>query len=187
MCRLGCPSTTILIAKCMRLSLSDQYWIRPEGSDAAWAGVNFFENEFSEDMGDLFLGTRADASPISMSSPDNTSDGVLRKRWKIIDGKRRLVKAGSGPLMQEPFNEAIASMLMDSQDIDHVRYRLARQGRRPISICEDFIGPDTGLVTGFSLMRSVNKDSSKTAYPSTFPHAKRQGSTPRLFWTGCWR
>ncbi|MBR6204827.1 MAG: hypothetical protein IKQ60_07255 [Candidatus Methanomethylophilaceae archaeon] len=161
---LGIPSTTLLIEKCMGLSLSDQYWIRPRGSDTAWADVNFFENEFSEDMGDLLLGARADAGHISMRSPDNTSDGVLRKRWKIFDGRRCLVKAGSGPLMQEPFNEAIASILMGSQGIDHVEYSLAWQGRRPVCICEDFIGPDTELVTGYGLTRSVPKDRGRTTY-----------------------
>ena len=38
------------------LSLSDQYWIKEGNSDIQWADINFFENDFSEDMGKLLMG-----------------------------------------------------------------------------------------------------------------------------------
>lgn len=41
----------------------------------------------------------------SLISPDNTSDGWLKKKWTIIDGKRCLIKSGSAPFFQEPLNE----------------------------------------------------------------------------------
>lgn len=44
-------------------------------------------------------------------SPCNTSDGWLKKKWKIIDTKRYLIKAGSNPFMQEPINEAFGTRL----------------------------------------------------------------------------
>lgn len=43
-----------------------------------------------------------------MFSPDNSSDGNLKKKWKIINGKRCLIKSGNSLNNQEPFNEVIA-------------------------------------------------------------------------------
>ena len=84
----------LLLAKCYGLSLSDQYWVKPINSDLEWELVNFFDNDFSEDVGDILFGKAKDSENISLNSPDNTSDGCLKKRWKIINQKRCLLKAG---------------------------------------------------------------------------------------------
>ncbi len=47
-----------LLTKCMGLSLSDQYWVRPQNSDLQWENVNFFDNEFSEDVGNILFGEK---------------------------------------------------------------------------------------------------------------------------------
>ena len=65
-----------------------------------------------------------DAAGFDLRSPDNTSDGYLKKRWKIIGGKRCLLKAGSNPFMQQPFNEAAASLVAQRLGIPHVPYTL---------------------------------------------------------------
>ncbi|MBO5126807.1 MAG: excisionase, partial [Clostridia bacterium] len=110
---LSVPNTKLLLTRCMGLSLSDQYWIRPQDSTVTWHEVNFFENSFSDDIGDVLLGKATKADGFDFHSPDNTSDGCLKKRWKIIDGRRCLIKAGSGPYMQQPFNEVIATKIME--------------------------------------------------------------------------
>lgn len=53
---LELPNTQVLLTRCFGLSLSDQYWVRPHGSDLRWERINFFENPFSEDIGDVLLG-----------------------------------------------------------------------------------------------------------------------------------
>lgn len=151
---LNIPAPVLLISKCMGLGLSDQYWIRPSGSDIMWKDVNFFSNDFSEDVGDLLFGNMNKMDDIDLNSPDNTSDGVLKKRWKIVNGKRCLIKSGGGPAIQEPFNEVIASILMGSQDIDCCRYSLIWENDRPCCICEDFIDGSTEFVTASNLMQS---------------------------------
>ena len=55
---LKITSTKILLVRCWGLSLSDQYWIRPEDSDLTWDSVNFFENVFSDDIGDVLFGAK---------------------------------------------------------------------------------------------------------------------------------
>lgn len=147
-----------LIEKCLGLSLSDQYWIRPEGHDISWGEVNFFQNAFSEDVGNSLFGKQPESAKLDLMSPDNTSDGCLRKKWKIIDGKRCLVKAGSGQGQQEPFNEVLASKIMERiGTIRFVPYSLAWEKDMPYSVCEDFINADTELITAADIMRTRKK------------------------------
>jgi len=121
--RLGRESTECLILKCYALSLSDHYWLRPIGSGVNWSDVNFFENDFSRDVGEMLFGREpADRKRINLMSPDNTSEGWLKKKWIIADGKRKLVKGGSEPWRQEPYNEVIASVIMRRLGIPHVPY-----------------------------------------------------------------
>ena len=87
---LNLPNTQVLLTRCFGLSLSDQYWVRPYGSDLQWERINFFENPFSEDIGNVLLGKTTDAVNFDFSSPDNTTNGYLKKRWKIIGGKQSL-------------------------------------------------------------------------------------------------
>lgn len=155
---IGKDDFSYLPEKCFGLSLSDQYWINPVNSPLKWDDINFFENEFSEDMGKMIFDGIVSENP-DMVSPDNTSDGKIRKKWKIIDGKRCLLKGYSLPYMQEPFNEKIASALCRRLNIrNYTDYSLAFDKSGPFCICENFITPDTEYVTAESVMRLRNRD-----------------------------
>ena len=161
---LNVPNTKLLISRCYGLSLSDQYWVKPQNADLEWENINFFDNPFSEDIGDVLLGKPKKELDFDFSSPDNTSDGFLKKRWKIINGKRCLVKSGSPPFMQQPFNEVIASIIMRALNVNHVDYTLIWDEETPFSVCEDFINPDTELVSAWRIMQSVKKDNNTSIY-----------------------
>lgn len=161
--RLGIRTTGVLLERCMGLSLSDQYWIRRSGDDVEWADVNFFDNAFSEDVGDLLFGNTYATGEFNFCSPDNTSDGVLNKRWKIVDGERHLLKAGSGQVMQEPFNEVIATMLMESQEVECCHYDLVWIGGYPYCSCRDFINSSQDLVTASNLLASSPRRNDESA------------------------
>ncbi|MCL2054185.1 MAG: HipA domain-containing protein [Oscillospiraceae bacterium] len=148
---LGISSSKELIAKCFGLSLSDQYWINPIESPLEWEKINFFDNPFSEDVGNALFGKTKPNKKLNLISPDNTSDGLLKKKWKIIDGKRCLIKGGSDPFQQEPFNEAAACAIMKRLKIPHVSYSVIWEENFPHSVCEDFITSETELVSAFSI------------------------------------
>lgn len=161
--RLNIGTSYELIQKCYGLSLSDQYWMNPEGR-LKWSEINFFENDFSEDMGKVLCGEKV-AGEIDFMSPDNTSDGWLQKKWKIVDGERYLFKGGSRPYLQEPVNEVIATKLMDRiPDCKHVVYRLAYQNEKPYSICANFVTTDTEFVPALHVFRSIQKDANTGSY-----------------------
>ena len=157
-------NTSKLLDKSYGLSLSDQYWICPQDSDLTWSKINFFDNDFSEDVGDALFGERPSGDEISLISPDNTSDGWLRKKWKIIDGKRCLIKGGSGATQQEPYNEVLASAIMRRLNILHIPYTLIVENNYPYSVCEDFITKDTELISAWYVMQTQKKQNHVSLY-----------------------
>lgn len=161
---LDISSTKMLLVRCYGLSLSDQYWICPEGSGLTWDKVNFFENDFSDDIGDVLFGINRKLNGLDFSSPDNTSDGNLKKRWKIIDGRRCLVKGGSNPFHQQPFNEVIASGIMERLGIPYVPYWIIWSKGAPYSVCEDFVTGDTELIPAWRVIQTQKKSNSTSVY-----------------------
>lgn len=161
---LHISSAKLLLTRCFGLSLSDQYWIRPDNAQIEWDDVNFFDNSFSDDIGDALFGRTKKTDGFDFSSPDNTSDGCLKKRWKIIDGKRCLIKGGSGLERQQPFNEMIASEIMERLNIPHVPYTVIWDGDEPYSVCEDFVTKYTELVSAWRIMQTQKKSNSMSVY-----------------------
>ena len=161
---LGIHSSQMLLTKCLGLSLSDHYWVRPAGSDMSWESVNFFDNDFSDDIGDVLFGTTVKSLNFDYASPDNTSDGNLQKRWKILDTKRCLIKSGSAPYRQQPFNEAIASVILDRLGIDHIPYRLMWIDDKPYSVCDNFVTQSSELISASRLMQIRPKENSENSY-----------------------
>ena len=157
-------NTQVLPLRSYGLSLSDSYWILPESSNINWYDLNFFDNAFSEDVGDVLFGREKNIETFDFNSPDNTTDGYLRKRWKIANGKRCLIKGGSNPFRQQPFNEVIASKIMDRLGIDHVPYSIIWEDGEPYSVCEDFVTRDTELISAWRIMQTQKKDNSSSVY-----------------------
>lgn len=161
---LEIANTKALLIKCYGFSLSDQYWIRPEGVHMTWQDINYFRNDFSDDVGDVLFGAAKKTGTLDLSSPDNTSDGNLKKRWKIINGKRCLLKGGSNPYRQQPLNEVIASTIMTRLQIPHVEYTLVWNKGVPYSVCEDFIDENTDLVPAWRIINVLKKSNNESVY-----------------------
>ena len=161
---LGISLPSQLLTKSMGLSLSDSYWVRERSSDTRWKDVNFFDNDFSEDIGRLLFGQTVDTGHMDFSSPDVTSEGNLRKRWTIIDGHRCLIKGGSGPYKQEPFNEAMASCICRELGIQHVDYDVMTIDGFPYSLCEDFVDGRTEYIAASHILESYGSLGTESVY-----------------------
>jgi hypothetical protein len=161
---LSLSSTRSLLPKCYGLSLSDQYWICPDRSNLTWDKINFFNNPFSDDIGDILFGEARKKDPLDSLSPDSTSDGNLQKRWKIIDGKRCLIKGGSNPYRQQPLNEVIATEIMQRLDIPCVPYSVIWNKGAPYSVCEDFVNERTELVPAWRIIKTEKQRSDTSLF-----------------------
>lgn len=143
----------LLDAKAYCLSLSDQYWVKGVNEEISWESINFFDNEFSEDIGKILFNGGKTALNLNLNTPDMTSNGNYEKRWKIIDGERYLLKAGSKIYNQEPFNELIATKLYErllNKD-EYVEYSVIFDDDKAISKCKNFITKDTELVPAWKI------------------------------------
>lgn len=156
----------LLDAKAYCLSLSDQYWVKDISDNISWESINFFDNEFSEDLGKiLFNGDKTNFN-LNLNTPDVTSNGNYEKRWKIINGERFLLKAGSKIYNQEPFNEVIATKLYEKvlNENEYVKYDIIFDNDIAISKCKNFITKDTELVPAWKINEYFDFENNEDKY-----------------------
>ncbi len=154
----------LLLPYNLGLSLSDQYWICPTGSGLTWDRVNFFRNPFSGDFGDMLFHKNPAAEEPDLCSPDLTTGGRQKKRWKIINGKRCLVKGGSNPYRQQPFNETIAAEVAQRLGIPCVSCTVVWENDAPYSVCEDFVDENTELIPARRIVMTKEKEDGVSLY-----------------------
>ena len=95
--RLNVDTPVELLDKAFGLSLSDQYWIKPYDSNILYKDINFFDNDFdyAEFLeASLSLNSKTIKKEESLRTPNNTTDGMLKKAWIIENGTRYLLKGG---------------------------------------------------------------------------------------------
>ena len=156
----------LLDAKVYCLSLSDQYWVKKYNENILWEGINFFENEFSEDIGKVLFNGDKTSLNLNLNTPDMTSNGNYEKRWKIINGDRYLIKAGGKMINQEPFNEVIATKLYERilNADEYVKYELTYDNGKAVSICKNFITANTELIPAWKIDEYYEVEKNENKY-----------------------
>jgi len=157
-------SASVLSKRSLGLSLSDQYWINPIGSDLTWDDINFFTNDFSTELGESFFSRGSSKPAINPFTPDASSNGWLKKKWVKIDGQTYLAKAGSAPLLQQPYNEVAVSQIAEALAIEHVAYKIIMEANRPLCLCKNFIDVDTELVPAHFVRSVLPKGKNESDY-----------------------
>ena len=148
--RLNITAPYELLDKAFGLSLSDQYWLKPYDSDISYDDINFFDNDFdyAEFMEASFeTNSKAITKEASLKTPNNTTDGMLKKAWIIENGTRYLLKSGYKNEILQPFNEVLASEICKRLGFNHVEYKLDTYKDIVVSKCPCFITKDTELIT----------------------------------------
>ena len=159
------------------LSLSDCYWIKRKGDPSKWDEVNFFVNTFSDDIGDIMFGGRnKPADKINIMSPDLSTNGWLKKTWKIDKGIRYLLKSGSFPNYQEPINEILATKLLESLNlIPYVPYSLGRIEKHTVSVCRNFIENGFEFVPASTIYKTTPRKKDETIYDHLMERCRHFG------------
>ena len=154
--KLNISTPTELLDKSFGLSLSDQYWVKPFDTDIKYEDINFFEHDFedSEFTNATFSNNMNVNSKISLISPNNTTDGRLKKTWIIEDGKRYLLKGGYKNEVMQPFNEVLSTMICGRLGFKHIPYTIDVIGEKIVSKCECFIDENTELITAYQILHN---------------------------------
>lgn len=164
--KLGVSTPNELLDKAFGLSLSDQYWIKPLNSRVKYKNINFFENDFnSADFTNATFSNSNDFNTkISLISPNNTTDGRLKKSWVIQNSKRYLLKGAYKNEVMQPFNEVLASKICERLNIKHTHYDLEIISDKVVSKCECFIDKDTELVPASQILNNCHKNNAYEEY-----------------------
>lgn len=143
-------NTKGIIDVCKGLSLNDSYWIVPVGFDGKFADCNLYENRFSEILA-LVAYTGVTQSDAAFStSPELTTNGMLPKAWRFVDGKGiYLYKGASSGFAnsgKEPYSEFYASQVASAMNLDAVHYNLENWKGILASTCKLFTSKDVAFV-----------------------------------------
>lgn len=167
---LGLASTFEIPLRSMGLSLSDQYWLRPNGSRVTWEEVSYYRNAFElgevDDKGRPMSSSNEWTNSVGLNSPDNTTDGMLRKRWILDESGRRLLIKGSDMSGREAYNEIIATMLYRRllPSSRYVEYKLASWRGHDVSVCETFLKDDEEFIPAWDILRLKKKSNEHSQY-----------------------
>ncbi len=148
------------------LSLSDTYWIKPITDASTWGQLNFFTQPFSMDIGKAVFGTATkNVTEINPFSPDLSTNGWLKKTWRIKEGYRFLLKAGSYPNFQEPINEVLATKLLETLNfIPFVHYSLAQIKENACCACRNFLNEDTEFIPAALIYKTEPRRENETIH-----------------------
>lgn len=176
--RLNINAPCELLDKAFGLSLSDQYWLKPLNSNIKYEDINFFDNDF--DYAEFMEASLSKNSKIiknnsSLKTPNNTTDGMLKKAWLIENGTRYLLKGGYKNETLQPFNEVLASEICKRLGFNHVEYTLDTYKNMVVSKCPCFITKDTEYITCNQIKNGMKRHNSIKDYEEYINKLEKEG------------
>lgn len=150
------------------LSLNDCYWLKQDDSRDSFDSVNLYDNRFSRVLGQIaFTGYGSSNVSGLMSSPEFTTNGMLPKCWRRIDGKIYLYKGGTmgaSNTGNEPYSEFYAYQIGRILGVNTVPYSLSKWKNTLCSTCELFTSKDVSFVPVGRIVRSGGMQAVKDYY-----------------------
>ncbi|MGN0509171.1 MAG: XRE family transcriptional regulator, partial [Ruminococcus sp.] len=139
-----------IINVCKGLSLNDSYWVVDKEFEGKYADYNLYQNNFTRTLALIaYTGYGSNSKKGFTSSPEYTTNGMLRKCWRRINGKIYLFKGGTSGASNagnEPYSEFYAAQIAETMGINHVAYNLSKWKGGLCSTCELFTDMDTSFV-----------------------------------------
>ena len=166
-----------LISVSKGLSLNDCYWLKQEDSSDSFDGVNLYDNRFSRVLGQIaFTGYGSSNVSGLTSSPEFTTNGMLPKCWRRIDGKILLYKGGTmgaSNTGNEPYSEFYAYQIGKILGINVIPYNLSKWKDILCSTCELFTSKDVSFVPVGRIVRSGGMQAVKAYYKELGPEFEK--------------
>ena len=146
-----------IIEICRGLSLNDVHWVVPNDFKGSWKDCNLYDNEFSQAIArTAFNGMGSAIERLDwISSPEFSTNGMLAKCWRRIDGRVALYKSGTDGAANtgfEPYSEYYASQIAAAMGLDHVEYSLRKFKGYLCSTCNIFTSDKLGYLPAGRIM-----------------------------------
>lgn len=182
--RLSEETSQSLMLSSYGLSLTDHYWIQPVGQELYWKDLNFYENDFTDKLGDILTDSERDQSVsdgISKLSPSVSVNGDMKKKWIIRDGRRYLLKVNPNYHSQQAVNEVIAGKLHERLGWkDYVSYEMGaihiRGGEYPCSLSPMFTSVETEFVSVYQIVANYKVPNDISLYEALIRQAVSLGA-----------
>ncbi len=139
------------------LSVNDCYWVVAEQFNGLFADYNLYQHNFNQTLALLaYTGYGDSVRSGFTSSPELTTDGMLAKCWRRIQGEIVLYKAGSSGAANtgnEPYAEYYASQIAQQMGLKSVVYDLHRWKGQLCSTCALFSNQNQAYIPAGRLVR----------------------------------
>lgn len=182
--RLSEETSQSLMLSSYGLSLTDHYWIQPVGQELYWKDLNFYENNFEDELGDILTDPERDRSAsdgISKLSPSVSVNGDMKKKWIIRKGGRYLLKVNPNYHSQQAVNEVIAGKLHERLGWkNYVSYEMGTihiSGREyPCSLSPMFTSVETEFVSAYQIVAAYKVPNDVSLYEALIRQAVSLGA-----------
>lgn len=159
------------------LSITDAFWVCPEGADIAWKDISFHLNSFKSNIMNLTTHQNDFEIPDGFT-PVASTGGELRKQWIKVKGKIHLIKGNiSGYYFQQSLNEVFASKIHEKQNrADYVPYSLIKLKDNSIGcICPCFTSEQIEFIPAWELFSKYKRETKKSLFDFFSICAEREG------------
>ena len=182
--RLSEATSQSLMLSSYGLSLTDHYWIQPVGQELYWKDLNFYENDFGDELGDILTDSERERSVsdgISKLSPSVSVNGDMKKKWIIRGGRRYLLKVNPSYHSQQAVNEVIAGKLHERLGWkNYVSYEVGTihiSGRKyPCSLSPMFTSVETEFVSAYQIVAAYKVPNDVSLYEALIRQAVSLGA-----------
>ncbi len=155
---LSINNTKGIIDVCKGLSLNDSYWVVPLGFTGRFREYNLYENRFSSVLALVAYTGVGRSREVFTTSPELTTQGMLRKAWRFIEGDGiYLYKGGTEGAAntgREPYSEYYACQIAERMGLHCVHYDLENWKDILASKCKLFTDIDTAYIPIGHLVKS---------------------------------
>lgn len=139
----------------LSLSLNDAYWITPSDREYQWERYNLYNNPLDSMLIEVaFNGISYRATGL-VTTPEYTTNGALRKCWRVSEGKVKLYKASSQAFAnggREAYGEYYVAQIAKSMGLDCVSYDLEEFHGEIVSVCPLFCSEEVGFLPMYSAL-----------------------------------
>lgn len=165
---LNRPMSIIQVSK--GLSLNDCYWVVEEGFAGTFAKFNLYENRFSQILALIaFTGHGSSVRSSLASCPEFTTNGMLPKCWRRVDGAIKLYKGGTMGASNtgyEPYSEFYACQIARTMNIPAIPYGLSKWKGELCSTCDLFTSKQYAFLPVGQIVTSGGMEAVRSYYES---------------------
>lgn len=151
--------TIAIINVCKGLSINDCYWVVEDDFNGLFSEYNLYENKFEKTLSLIaYTGYGSAKAQGFTSSPEFTTNGMLKKAWRIKHGIVTLYKGGTyggANTGNEPYSEYYAAQVASAMEIEHIDYNLAKWKKSLCSTCELFTSLNESYVPIYNYVEKM--------------------------------